>query len=161
MHERNDARDGRLRAWSASALALAAGVVVSGCGLSSLTSGIGGGWFGGGAAPKSSPAVTNENLLIAAKADGPQGAAGSGADVAPGCPRVTIVSRDKDVTIYEAGRVGDALGVVHRGEITKTARECLIEGGRVTIKYGFSGRVLLGPRGKTQTVQLPVTVYVT
>ncbi len=34
---------------------------------------------------------------------------------------------------------------MHRGEITKTARECSVEDGRVTVKYGFSGRVLLGP----------------
>jgi hypothetical protein len=50
---------------------------------------------------------------------------------------------------------------MHRGEITKTARECQIESGRVTVKYGFSGRVLLGPRGKDGTVSLPVTVFVT
>jgi hypothetical protein len=140
----------------------AAGLVagaISGCGLSSLTSGIGGGMFGGSSSAKTdTPAVTSESLLTAAKADGPQAAGGT--DIAPGCPRITIVSRDNNVTIYEPGRVGDALGVVHRGEITKTARECQVDGNRVTVKYGFSGRILLGPRGKTGTVQLPLTVFV-
>src|SRR5690606_40849560 len=69
--------------------------------------------------------------------------------------------RDHYVTIYEQGRVGDALAVMHRGEITKTARECQIANGRVTVKYGFSGRVLLGPRGQPGTVTLPVNVVVT
>ena len=50
---------------------------------------------------------------------------------------------------------------MHRGEITKTARECQIEPGRVTVKYGFSGRVLLGPKGKTGRVTLPLNVFVT
>jgi hypothetical protein len=50
---------------------------------------------------------------------------------------------------------------MHRGEITKTARECHIEPGRITVKYGFSGRVLLGPKGKSGRVTLPLNVFVT
>jgi len=50
---------------------------------------------------------------------------------------------------------------MHRGEIMRTARECAIERGRVTVKYGFSGRVLLGPRGRPGPVALPVSVLVT
>jgi hypothetical protein len=57
--------------------------------------------------------------------------------------------------------VGDGLAVMHRGEITKTARECQIEPGRITVKYGFSGRVLLGPKGKSGSVTLPLNVFVT
>jgi hypothetical protein len=101
--------------------------------------------------------VTQEGLLSAAKADGPA----SSGESAPGCPRFTIVTRDSSVSVFEPGRVGDSLGVAHRGEITKTARECAIEGNRVTVKYGFSGRVLLGPRGKSGNVQLPLSVFVT
>ena len=50
--------------------------------------------------------------------------------------------------------------VMHRGEISKTARECQIEGNRITVKYGFSGRVLLGPKGRTGIVTLPLNVFV-
>jgi hypothetical protein len=50
---------------------------------------------------------------------------------------------------------------MHRGEVTKTARECNVEPGRVRVKYGFSGKVLLGPKGKSGVVSLPVTVFVT
>ncbi len=64
------------------------------------------------------------------------------------------------MTIYEQGRVGDGLAVMHRGEISKTARECHIEGNRITVKYGFSGRVLLGPKGRTGNVALPLQVFV-
>jgi hypothetical protein len=142
----------------AATVGLTVALGVSGCGMSSLTSGIGGSLFGGGAAGKPEAGeVTAENLLTAAKSDG----AATGGEVATGCPRFTVMTRDGNVTVYEAGRVGDALGVMHKGELTKTARECNVDGNRVTVKYGFSGRVLLGPRGKSGNVQLPLTVYVT
>ncbi len=132
---------------------------LAGCGMSSLTSGIGGGGFGG-SSTTGSPGknVTHEGMLIAAKGEGGLSAGG---DLAGGCPKFQIWPRDHHVTIYESGRVGDGLGVVHRGEITQTARECQIAGNRVTVKFGFSGRVLLGPKGKTGTVSLPVNVFVT
>jgi hypothetical protein len=137
-----------------------AAIGLSGCGMSSLTSGIGGGLFGGASAAKTdAQGVSDESLLTAAKSDSPDGAAS--ADITGGCPRFTVWSRDGQVTIYETGRVGDGLAVMHRGEITKTARECRLENNRVFIKYGFSGKVLLGPRGKTGNVQLPLTVFVT
>ena len=122
--------------------------LLSGCGMSSLTSGIGGGMFGSGSS-KSDGKVTEEQMLTAAKADSSMGVGG---DIAGGCPRFQVWPRDHHVTIYEPGRVGDGLAVMHKGEITKTARECQVEPGRVTVKFGFSGRVLLGPRGKGGTV---------
>ena len=136
--------------------------VLGGCSnMSSLTSGIGGGWFGGQSKPKAAEVntVTEDQLLAAAKNDG--GTTGSLAEVAHGCPRFNVWSREGYVTIYEPGKIGDGLAVMHRGEITKTARECHIEPGRITVKYGFSGRVLLGPKGKSGRVTLPLNVFVT
>jgi hypothetical protein len=138
--------------------ALLAGV--GGCGMSSLTSGIGGGWFGGQDKAKTEVGtVSQDQLLAAAKTD--VGNTGSLGEVAHGCPRFQVWAREGYVTIYEPGRVGDGLAVMHRGEITKTARECQIEQGRINVKYGFSGRVLLGPKGKSGRVTLPLTVFVT
>lgn len=126
--------------------------------MSSITSGIGGGMFGGGNASKTAEkAVTHEQMLSAAKANAPVATG----DVAGGCPRFAVWPRDHHVTIYEQGRIGDGLAVQHRGEITQTARECQIQGTRVTVKYGFSGRVLLGPKGKPGLVSLPVNIFVT
>jgi hypothetical protein len=47
---------------------------------------------------------------------------------------------------------------VHRGEITKMSRECQVYSDRVIVKYGFAGRVLLGPKGSAGTFTLPVSV---
>lgn len=133
--------------------------MLGGCGMSSITSGIGGGMFGGGSASKAGDkAITQDNMLTAAKANSPMAVGG---DMAGGCPRFAVWPRDHHVTIYEAGKVGDGLAVLHRGEITQTARECQIQGTRVTVKYGFSGRVLLGPKGRPGQVALPVNIFVT
>lgn len=138
-----------------------AAAVLAGCGMSSLTSGLGGGVFGGSSGSGTQvTSVSEEQLLSAAKSD--YGTTGTAvADAAYGCPRFLVWPRDNHVTIYEQGRIGDGLAVMHRGEITKTARECQFDSGRVTVKYGFSGRVLLGPRGQAGKVTLPVNVFVT
>ena len=133
---------------------------LAGCGLSSMTSGLGSGILGGGAV--SAPAakgVSEELLLHAAKSDGEvvTGALGS----TPGCPQMLIWAREKHLTVYEGGRTGDGLSIIHQGEITKVARECEFAPGQVTIKFGFSGRVLMGPKGQPGIVQLPVSAFIT
>ena len=150
---------------------LCAILALSGCGVSTLTStfsGGGGGLFGGGSSSSASassnkPAETGQkvsegNLLTAAQND-----AGGQVDITgPNieCPTVSVAPGDNNVTFMAKGG-SDALAVLHRGEITKTARECApsISGG-LSVKYGFAGRVLLGPQGKAGTVTLPVKVTV-
>lgn len=135
--------------------------VLQGCGVSSITSGLGSGMFGGSsseAAAGSGGGVSEAQLLNAAKA-GETG--GIGGEVSSGCPRFVVWPRDNNVTIYEPGRVGDGLAIMHRAEITKTARECFVDQNRVTVRYGFSGRVLLGPKGVSGPVKFPVNVFVT
>lgn len=140
---------------------LAALMPLAGCGVSSLTSGLGGGVFGSSKSSTAVDRVTEEQMLSAAKADESSTGSTSVGEVAHGCPKFVPWPREHHITIYEQGRVGDALAVMHRGEITKTARECQIEPGKVTVKYGFSGRVLLGPKGKGGNLVLPVNVTVT
>lgn len=144
---------------------LALSLGLGGCGMSSLTSGLGTSVFGGGSsstATADSSGVNEAQLLSAAKSGDATVPPATGAlESQPGCPKVVVWPRDNNLTIYEPGRVGDGLAIMHRGEITKTARECQIEGNKVIVKYGFSGRVLLGPRGKSGPIVMPVNVYVT
>ncbi|MFT3732305.1 MAG: hypothetical protein QM780_12960 [Hyphomicrobium sp.] len=136
--------------------------MLGGCGMSSLTSGLGGGMFGGGSSGDLQASTVSEAQLLDAAKSGDPSATGSTfvGDVDAGCPRFVIAPHDNYITFYEVGHVGDALAVAQRGEITKTARECQVEPGRVTVKYGFSGRVLLGPKGQPGSVTLPITVAV-
>ena len=142
--------------------AVALAIISTGCGVSTLTSGIGGSVFSGsGATPTATKGVSEEQLLVAAKSDGGDSSGGSSGEVAHGCPRFVVWPRDNNLTIYEQGRAGDGLAVMHRGEITKTARECQVEQNKVTVKYGFSGRLLLGPKGKAGNITMPLNVFVT
>jgi hypothetical protein len=138
-------------------------LLAGGCGLSSITSGLGSSIFGSSSStPEAAPGVNEEQLLSAAKSSGDQAVSAAGiGEVAAGCPHLSISPRGTNLTIYEDGRAGDGLAIMHRGEITKTARECQLEPGRVTVRYGFSGRVLLGPRGRPGNITLPVNIVVT
>lgn len=138
--------------------AVLAAAVLGGCGPNTFTSGLGGGSVFGGAGSGDSK-VSDDELLAAARGEATY--TGTLGEVSTNCPRVVVTSRDNNVTIYEAGRAGDALAVMHRGELTKAARECSVEGNRVTVKYGFSGRVLLGPKGRGGQIGLPVRVALT
>ena len=143
-------------------LALCMMLGLQGCGMSQMVSGFGSGMFGSETSSADDVKnITEEHLLSAAKSD--SGGSVGGMLVAHGCPKFVIWPRDRLMTIYdhENGSTGDAFAVKHRGEITKTARECKIEDGRVTVKYGFAGQVLLGPKGKPGLVSLPVKIYVT
>lgn len=142
------------------ATAILAALTLSGCGMSSITSGLGTSVLGGGSS-SGSTSVSEQDLIAAAKAGGDATPPFSGADSQPGCPRFVTWPRDSYITIYEPGRVGDGLAIMHRGEITKTARECHMNGSQVTVRYGFSGRILLGPRGNSGPISLPINVFVT
>ncbi len=140
-----------LRTWPLAGL-LAAPFCLSGCAVSKISNP-----FSAGSPDTSASAVTEDRLLETAKAD-------SGADLPGGmsahCPQVVAWPRDRLLTIYQPGHVGDTLAVIHRGEITKMARECQVYADRVVVRYGFAGRILLGPKGAPGTVNMPVSIRV-
>lgn len=142
-------------------VALGLALALAGCGMSSVTSGLGSSIFGSGSSNAEPTSVSEAELMAAAKAGGGETGALGGGEAQPGCPRFVTWPRDSHVTIYEPGRSGDGLAIMHRGEITKTARECHMSGTQVTVKYGFSGRILLGPRGQSGPISLPINVFVT
>jgi hypothetical protein len=109
---------------------------------------------------KSSEAVpvSQDGMLASAKADAPQLAPLQGDNLH--CPQIVAWPTDRLLTIYAGGHIGDMQAIVHRGEITKLARECQIYGDRIMVKYGFAGRVLLGPKGSPGQVTLPISIKV-
>jgi len=142
---------------------IASALALSGCGVSQLTSGLGSGVFGS-SDDKPEEAewqteITEEAMLEAARDDTSGRIDASGP--ASGCPRFKVWPADRHITVYEPRRVGERLAMRHRGSITKTARECQIDGSRVSVKLGFAGRVLMGPRGSDGAISLPANLYVT
>ena len=106
------------------------------------------------------PASTRSSCSSAAKTDEQAPRARRSARSA-GCPRFSVWPRDNHLTIYEPGRAGDGLAIMHRGEITKTARECQIEPGRVTVQLRLLGPRAARARGQRRQRRLPVNVVVT
>lgn len=133
---------------------------LSGCGFSQMPSIGDGGIFSSSKKAESvtwTPIITEESMMAAARtnSDGPIEMA-----AANGCPPVQVEGGQRYLTIYEGNRIGVGNAVIHRGEITKTARECQSTNGIVQVKYGIAGRVLLGPKGKPGTITLPVIVQI-
>jgi hypothetical protein len=131
------------------------------CGVSQLTSPFQGGIFGGGDDEEEKQAaqspVTPATLAAAAEtsADNRNLTTGS-----IGCPNFDVSASDSTITFHAPGLGNDSLSVMHRGEITNTARECGPSANGMAVKYGFSGRVLLGPKGQAGSITLPATVTV-
>ena len=103
------------------------------------------------AAPAAAPAAVPSAAPAANYADGRS----------PTCPQVVAWPNERLHTSYQRGHDGDQNFVVYRGEITKLSRECRFYGGRVVVKYGYAGRVLLGPKGYAGTFTLPVSISAT
>ncbi len=138
----------------------ALGLLTSGCAMTQLGSLFGSSGTEGTTASISSTVLPAQERSLALAANdlaprAPQ--AGSAGE----CPRISVWKNSGQLTVYEIGRVGDNMAIKHRGEITKTARECEIAPGQVTVKFGVAGRVLLGPLGHSGSIRLPVLVHVT
>lgn len=134
--------------------------MLAGCGVSTLTNSFSGGMFGGGKSTETTQKVSEGNLLTAAQNNPNPGDQADIAAQSGDCPSLSISQGDGSITFMAKGG-NDGLSVMHRGEITKTARECSpsINGG-LNVKFGFAGRVLLGPQGKPGTVTLPIKITV-
>ena len=57
---------------------------------------------------------------------------------------------------YGKGKVGDPRSLNYQAVIDKQSRNCVVSNGLITVKMGVVGRVLLGPSGNQQSVDLPI-----
>jgi hypothetical protein len=130
------------------------------CGVSQLTEPLQRGLFGG---DKPQDGEGQQATALAGGDGAPQQASGFSttfASASVGCP-VFEVNPDSRTIIFNApGGGSDPQSVMHQGEILEVARECGTSATGVAVKYGFSGRVLLGPRGKPGSITLPATLTV-
>ncbi|MEM7619305.1 MAG: hypothetical protein AAF228_02415 [Pseudomonadota bacterium] len=139
-------------------------LIIQGCAMSKFTDGLGSGLWSASkkkdVTHSTAQPVSQDVLLAAAKAD-ISGEATGFPTADSNCPQFVVWPSDRRLTKYEDKKQGDSLAVIYRGEITKNARECKIAPGEISVKYGVAGRVLLGPKGGTDTVQLPIIIHVT
>lgn len=78
------------------------------------------------------------------------------------CPEVKI--RAGAATLMVGSKPGEgepgALEVRYQGSITRTARECHLNGSNLTMKVGIEGRIITGPAGGAGSVDVPVRIAV-
>lgn len=78
------------------------------------------------------------------------------------CPRVSV--RTGAAALVIGSKPGEsepaALDVRYQGSIIRTARECHVNSGIMTMKVGIEGRIITGPAGGTGTVDVPLRIAV-
>ena len=108
--------------------------------------------FGGGSSDK--PAEPAPGA-----APGADGAAGEG-QTDLNCPPVSIRAGASTYLVAAPGKEAIGNDVRFQATITKTARDCTRAGGEITARIGIQGRVIAGPAGAPETVQIPLRVAV-
>jgi hypothetical protein len=78
------------------------------------------------------------------------------------CPTVDV--RTGAATLMIGSKAGEgepsALDLRYQGTIVRTARECRVSAGVMTMKVGIEGRVITGPAGGPGTVDIPLRIAV-
>lgn len=91
---------------------------------------------------------------------GPPAKPGTGtADAMPEdfeCPSVEVRPGASTLTISGKGGDNAALDLRYQGSIVRTARDCQVRSGNVTIKVGVEGRIVLGPAGGPGQIDIPL-----
>lgn len=77
-------------------------------------------------------------------------------DEGPVCPETLVHNGSAHYAFYEKKAPQELKSVTYQATLTRTARECAFPEGGVHLKFGFAGRVLVGPRGSGGKVVVPV-----
>jgi hypothetical protein len=89
-------------------------------------------------------------------------AAGSESATDVECPTIEI--RTGAATLMIGSKPGEgepsALDLRYQGTIVRTARECRVSAGVMTMKVGIEGRIITGPAGGPGTVDIPLRIAV-
>jgi hypothetical protein len=107
---------------------------------------------------------SNTNIFGSSKATTGQPAAGVGAATDIECPNIDIRAGAATLMIGSkpgaAGVEPSALDLRYQGSIIRTARECHLNSGMMTMKVGIEGRVITGPAGGPGNVDVPLRIAV-
>ena len=138
-----------VRAWTLRAGAVAAtALLLAGCSMGDM--------FGSaGPAPVSSAQTANptaQELSAAATAALPA--------IATECPPIKVRPGGEALFFYGKGKVGDPHALNYQAILDKQSRNCVASNGLITVKMGVVGRVLIGPAGSQQKVDVPIRFVV-
>ena len=151
------AGDRRLKCAAMAVLAVAATTALSGCG--------GGSMFGGssGSSSSGSSSIGSKfSQLFGSKSQEattsatPSSQATENSDLS--CPSVAIRFGASTLAVGTPGKPASGNDLRYQGSITRTARDCNLQGGQITARIGVMGRIITGPAGAPPTVDVPMRV---
>ncbi|MBQ8104699.1 MAG: hypothetical protein IJ127_17675 [Afipia sp.] len=151
------AGDRRLKCAAMAVLAVAATTALSGCG--------GGSMFGGssGSSSSGSSSIGSKfSQLFGSKSQEattsatPSSQATENSDLS--CPSVAIRFGASTLAVGTPGKPASGNDLRYQGSITRTARDCNLQGGQITARLGVMGRIITGPAGAPPTVDVPMRV---
>jgi hypothetical protein len=134
----NAARCGRLAVFGAAALA------VSACSMGSMF---------GSSQPTATAGLQNAS---ATQAEIAQASANALPVIATECPPIKVRPGGEALFSYAGGDVGNAQQLRFQAIIEKQSRNCVVSNGKISIKMGVVGRLLLGPKGDISSTNLPL-----
>ena len=76
------------------------------------------------------------------------------------CPPVSIRAGASTYLVGAPGKQAVGNDVRFQGSITRTSRDCTINSGQITARIGIQGRVIAGPAGAPETVEVPMRIAV-
>jgi hypothetical protein len=76
------------------------------------------------------------------------------------CPDVSIRAGASTFAVGMPGKDATGSDLRYQASITKTARDCTRTGDTITARVGIQGRVIAGPAGAPETVEVPLRVAV-
>jgi hypothetical protein len=119
------------------------------------------------AAPAASQSLTDRfKSLFGGKPDEPpaQGAPPVASPEQPPsdltCPPVSIRAGASTYAVAVQGKQPVGNDLRFQATITRTARQCTVNGGQITARIGIQGRVIAGPAGAPSSVTIPLRVAV-
>jgi hypothetical protein len=80
--------------------------------------------------------------------------------VAESCPPVSIRAGASTYAVAAPGKEATGNDVRFQVTITKTARDCRVNGGDIVARIGIQGRVIAGPAGAPASVEVPMRIAV-
>lgn len=76
--------------------------------------------------------------------------------IATECPPIRIRKENAAMFYYGNGRAGNPQDLQYQAVIDNQSRNCVVSNGLITVRMGVVGRLLIGPKGNQQSVNLPV-----
>ncbi len=112
------------------------------------------------AAPASAQSLTDRfKSLFGGKPDEPP-AQGAPTVASLTCPPVSIRAGASTFAVAVQGKQPVGSDLRYQATITRTARQCTVNGQEITARIGIQGRVIAGPAGAPSSVTIPLRVAV-